>query len=64
MVKKSETAIYEPPKKGFPFLAVTLVKDDVTAVPVPSRKDARNYLSELRQNRDKKDKKRETSGAR
>ena len=35
MVKKSETAIYEPPKKGFPYLAVTLVKDDVTAVPVP-----------------------------
>jgi hypothetical protein len=61
MAQKSDMAVYEPPKKGFPFLAVTVFKDEVAAVPVRSSKEARNYLSELRRRLDKSGKWRGTS---
>ena len=48
MIKKSDSAIYDPPKKGLPLLAVTVLKDDVIVAPLPSRRDARLYLLELR----------------
>ena len=53
---KKDTAIYEPPKKGFPYLVVTVLPDGVQAVPVDSRPKARKIVLERREAREKLEK--------
>ena len=48
MTAKAESAIYSPPKKGLPFLLVTVAPDGVSATPVNSRVEARAILAARR----------------
>jgi hypothetical protein len=38
---KTKTAIYHPPKKGMPFLVVTVSPEGVVAIAVESKEEAR-----------------------
>jgi hypothetical protein len=42
---KSKTAIYHPPKKGMPFLVVTVSPEGVVATAVDSKDEARMLAS-------------------
>ena len=42
---KAKTAIYHPPKKGMPYLVVTVSPDGVSATAVGSKKEARVLTS-------------------
>ena len=43
--KKTKTAIYHPPKKGMPYLVVTVSPEGVTATAVESKDEARILTS-------------------
>jgi hypothetical protein len=43
---KSRTAIYHPPKPGMPYLVVTVTPDGVSALPAPSKDEARTMALE------------------
>ena len=53
---KKDTVIYDPPKKGFPHLVVTLTSDGVLVVPFDSHSKARQLLLERRKARDREEK--------
>ncbi len=42
---KAKTAIYHPPKKGMPFLVVTVSPEGVVAIAVESKEEARVLAS-------------------
>ena len=42
---KTKTAIYHPPKKGMPFLVVTVSPEGVVATAVASKEEARILAS-------------------
>lgn len=42
---KAKTAIYHPPKKGMPYLVVTVSPDGVSATAVGSKEEARVLTS-------------------
>jgi hypothetical protein len=42
---KLKTAIYDPPKKGMPYLVVTLSPEGVVAIAVESKEEARVLMS-------------------
>ena len=41
---KRRTAIYDPPKKGFPYVVVCLEGDDAKIVTVSSRQETREII--------------------
>ena len=43
--QKTKTAIYHPPKKGMPFLVVTVSPEGVVAIAVESKDEARVLAS-------------------
>jgi hypothetical protein len=43
--KKTKTAIYHPPKKGMPYMVVTVSPEGVTATAVESKDEARMLAS-------------------
>ena len=43
--KKTKTAIYHPPKKGMPYMVVTVSPDGVTATAVESKDEVRILAS-------------------
>jgi len=43
--KKTKTAIYHPPKKGMPYMVVTVSPEGVTAIAVESKDEARILAS-------------------
>ncbi len=43
--QKSKTAIYHPPKKGMPYLVVTVSPEGVVAIAVESKDEARVLAS-------------------
>jgi hypothetical protein len=43
--KKTKTAIYHPPKKGMPYMVVTVSPEGVTAIAVESKDEARMLAS-------------------
>jgi hypothetical protein len=42
---KPRTGIYHPPKKGMPYMVVTVSRDGVTAIPCQSKDEARMLAS-------------------
>ena len=42
---KRRTAIYDPPKKGFPYVVVCLEGDDAKIVTVSSRQETREIIA-------------------
>jgi hypothetical protein len=42
---KTKTAIYHPPKKGMPYMVVTVSSEGVTATAVESKDEARMLAS-------------------
>jgi len=42
---KTKTAIYHPPKKGMPYMVVTVSPEGVTAIAVASKDEARILAS-------------------
>ena len=38
---KPKTGIYHPPKKGMPYMVVTIASEGITAIPCQSKDDAR-----------------------
>lgn len=57
--KGDVAAIYEPPKPSLPYLVVTIDKDGVAAVPVPTRKEARGLIAKEVRRREKRERKRD-----
>jgi len=43
--QKTKTAIYHPPKKGMPYLVVTVSPEGVVAIAVESKDEARALAS-------------------
>lgn len=48
MVTKFKAAIYEPPERGFPMLAVTIINGVVEARAVVSRDEGMDAIAEAR----------------
>lgn len=44
---KSTVVIYDPPRKGLPYLVVTFSGDQIQVVPNPTRVEARMMVSQL-----------------
>jgi len=42
---KPKTGIYHPPKKGMPYMVVTVTSEGVTAIPCQSKDEARILAS-------------------
>jgi hypothetical protein len=42
---KPRTGIYHPPKKGMPFMVVTVASEGITAIPCQSKDEARILAS-------------------
>jgi hypothetical protein len=42
---RPKTGIYHPPKKGMPYMVVTISRDGVTAIPCQSKDEARILAS-------------------